>query len=231
MQTSFQYNEDKKSNQEENSIVDPQEVSFTGNKNPNSTYLDNRNVVVVSEEDLYRRAKTEANETNKSPIKEKEGETNKKDITENITYNSHIFPHHQRDDSKNILYSMLEKHAHDLESNHNSENDTGIRELKSTTPPLQGNKIAVLKDQSQPKPIPYDKEALIGSAYCVDCMFEIPLRARHCRECEKCVATFDHHCSWVSNCIGEKNKYIFHLFLFFHSAILAFAIIYVSQYY
>ena len=32
-----------------------------------------------------------------------------------------------------------------------------------------------------------------------------PLRAHHCRVCNKCVALFDHHCLVVGTCVGEKN--------------------------
>ncbi len=40
-----------------------------------------------------------------------------------------------------------------------------------------------------------------------------PYRVRHCHECDKCIYTFDHHCPWMENCIGEKNRHIFWVFL------------------
>lgn len=53
--------------------------------------------------------------------------------------------------------------------------------------------------------------------YCTYCFIDIPIRGKHCKICNSCIATFDHHCKWVGNCIGENNKKIFLIFLFFHS--------------
>ncbi len=42
--------------------------------------------------------------------------------------------------------------------------------------------------------------------YCTRCNLEQPLRSKHCRKCGFCVATYDHHCPWIGNCIGEKSR-------------------------
>ena len=48
---------------------------------------------------------------------------------------------------------------------------------------------------------------------CPDCMALRPPRARHCQCCSRCVLKFDHHCPWLSNCIGARNLGWFYLFL------------------
>ena len=44
-----------------------------------------------------------------------------------------------------------------------------------------------------------------------------PLRVKHCHSCDRCIATFNHHCPWMANCIGEKNKFFYILFLLFQT--------------
>uniref|UniRef100_A0A8C9UMF1 Palmitoyltransferase n=1 Tax=Spermophilus dauricus TaxID=99837 RepID=A0A8C9UMF1_SPEDA len=40
-----------------------------------------------------------------------------------------------------------------------------------------------------------------------------PLRARHCRDCRRCVRRYDHHCPWMENCVGERNHPLFVAYL------------------
>ncbi|OAY78542.1 Protein S-acyltransferase 24 [Ananas comosus] len=51
------------------------------------------------------------------------------------------------------------------------------------------------------------------SQLCATCKIVRPLRSKHCSTCDRCVEQFDHHCPWVSNCIGKKNKLDFFIFL------------------
>ncbi|TVY59700.1 Palmitoyltransferase AKR1 [Lachnellula suecica] len=49
--------------------------------------------------------------------------------------------------------------------------------------------------------------------FCVPCMVRQPLRSKHCKRCNRCVAKHDHHCPWAYNCIGVNNHRHFFLYL------------------
>ncbi|XP_041988305.1 probable protein S-acyltransferase 23 [Aricia agestis] len=62
----------------------------------------------------------------------------------------------------------------------------------------------------------YDKwrrrDALLARL-CHTCRCLRPLRAKHCRVCRRCVAYFDHHCPFIYNCVGVRNRMWFLLFV------------------
>ena len=63
-----------------------------------------------------------------------------------------------------------------------------------------------------------DVEVSESLHFCEKCSLYQPLRTKHCKECDKCVATFDHHCFFIGTCVGERNHRLFYLMLIVASA-------------
>ncbi|KAH7855368.1 hypothetical protein Vadar_024110 [Vaccinium darrowii] len=90
-----------------------------------------------------------------------------------------------------------------------SSKDPGF--IRMNVPDMQN-----MKDDEPLLKIEIDNPALLAgnwSQLCATCKIVRPLRAKHCSTCDRCVEQFDHHCPWVSNCVGKKNKWDFFLFL------------------
>lgn len=76
------------------------------------------------------------------------------------------------------------------------------------------------KDNSSPEVSRKSIHAYVETRVCRECLIEQPLRSKHCFDCGMCVALYDHHCPWLSNCIGEKNRFYFWWYLLFENFLL-----------
>lgn len=76
-----------------------------------------------------------------------------------------------------------------------------------------------------------DLDALYGEprsqfTFCESCEIWVKnnKKVKHCNFCDICIEGYDHHCIWVSKCVGEKNLYCFYAFIFCGLFIIAYFI-------
>jgi len=53
------------------------------------------------------------------------------------------------------------------------------------------------------------------SQLCPDCKVIRTPRSRHCNICNVCVERYDHHCTWINNCVGIKTHANYLVFICF----------------
>ena len=129
-----------------------------------------------------------------------------------------IIPRKCPDFSKiNVSNDKENKSNNDISINNNDNNvekENKIKEEKNT------NENKDLKEKELNSKIKKEKnEEVIPRIFrereCVTCNIFRPPGASHCRICDNCVLGFDHHCYYISNCVGKRNHKFFYCFLFF----------------
>jgi len=60
---------------------------------------------------------------------------------------------------------------------------------------------------------------------CHYCNIVQPLRTKHCRDCERCVSRYDHHCFFVGTCVGQRNHLLFWCYLLVQSFVIGWAFV------
>ena len=71
------------------------------------------------------------------------------------------------------------------------------------------NPSILLKENNRIKKITSDNK----HKFCQICGVQQRQKSYHCSKCDVCIDEYDHHCPWVSKCIGRGNLTIFNFFL------------------
>jgi palmitoyltransferase ZDHHC9/14/18 len=66
---------------------------------------------------------------------------------------------------------------------------------------------------SDPEGLQHTGALEVPRKFCDSCKIWRPLRTHHCRDCDGCVETHDHHCGWLNNCVGRRNYLYFFSFI------------------
>ena len=89
-----------------------------------------------------------------------------------------------------------------------------VNEIKSMNiqPNEDSRAIAKLENEKVDEHLPSDESqknkdseetetVYVERRYCTVCNIEQPIRAKHCKQCKRCCASYDHHCPWLGKII------------------------------
>ena len=85
--------------------------------------------------------------------------------------------------------------------------------VSTSIPGYQTGKTLTIEEFNSLKPIKKINDIVFELKYCITCKLIKDIRTFHCNYCKICILKHDHHCGFVSNCIGLKNYLIFIKFI------------------
>ena len=142
-------------------------------------------------------------------------QTNEKD--ENKIFPDFILAESNEDlkaNNENIKNSINEGYNNEI-INENEKKDVYIYNKKykinENNNNKSGNIIKHLKENNNNEYIPH----IFTNRPCNTCNIIRPPKTSHCVICDDCIMEMDHHCFYISNCVGIRNRKYFVFFLFY----------------
>lgn len=77
------------------------------------------------------------------------------------------------------------------------ENKQETREVQNIH--IQIDNGPIQREESLDHERKHSEMFFVEKRYCTVCNVEQPFRAKHCRDCDRCIARYDHHCPWLGN--------------------------------
>ena len=118
-------------------------------------------------------------------------------------------------ENNNINSNNAKEPIKEIELNNNNLNSKDTKDTKNTNisdnNQINQENINVIANNDTVA----IKPRIFTQRQCHTCNIMRPPGASHCSNCDNCVLNFDHHCGFISNCVGKRNHKYFYLFIFF----------------
>lgn len=105
---------------------------------------------------------------------------------------------------------ILPRNLHPHPPNPAEERDPYVAGPPTTSWVMVKNALPAASD---PEGLQHTGALEVPRKFCDSCKIWRPLRTHHCRDCDGCVETHDHHCGWLNNCVGRRNYLYFFSFI------------------
>ena len=196
-------NEFKINNENEDENNNNNNSENNNNENNNENNSENDNNENNNNENNNNENNNEINNENNN-----ENNNNNKEDNNKLIINNNNIP--------NI--NLSNSNTNEINTKTNNKKNLFQSKLLQTTINRQ-KLIQKLNDQYSLKYLNKSHPYFYQSRPCITCEIIRPSKASHCSICDNCVLGFDHHCVYVSNCVGIRNYKNFILFLMFGSIV------------